>query len=252
VLDYNTDFKTAGQVASLYAPDPFRSSDHDSVLVGLAPPAAKVATTTTLTSSANPATYGAAVRFTAKITPVLPSNATPTGSVQFRLGGVPLGSPVNVVNGTATSPSVPAVLPVAPQVSASYVGDARFSGSSASFTQEVVVGQPALVSPVDGGTAKAGSTVQIRFKLTDNAGKPIPDLLAAAMTLPGACLVSVEATGAQALAKRCVTYDLVTDTFRADWKTAATPLGAVRVTAHVSYLGTGTVRDRSSAITLVR
>ncbi|HEX5657337.1 MAG TPA: ExeM/NucH family extracellular endonuclease, partial [Polyangiales bacterium] len=35
VLDYNTDFKTAGQVASLYAPDAYRTSDQDPVLVGL-------------------------------------------------------------------------------------------------------------------------------------------------------------------------------------------------------------------------
>jgi predicted extracellular nuclease len=37
VLDYNTNFKTAGQVASLYAPDQFRNSDHDPVLIGLTP-----------------------------------------------------------------------------------------------------------------------------------------------------------------------------------------------------------------------
>jgi hypothetical protein len=35
VLDYNTNFKSAGQQASLYAPDAFRSSDHDPVIVGL-------------------------------------------------------------------------------------------------------------------------------------------------------------------------------------------------------------------------
>lgn len=35
VLDYNTDFKSAGQIASLYAADEFRTSDHDPVLVGL-------------------------------------------------------------------------------------------------------------------------------------------------------------------------------------------------------------------------
>ena len=40
-LDYNTNFKSAGQVDSFYAPGPYRSSDHDPVLVGLdlnAPP----------------------------------------------------------------------------------------------------------------------------------------------------------------------------------------------------------------------
>ncbi len=35
VLDYNTDFKSQEQVESLYAPTPYRSSDHDPVLVGL-------------------------------------------------------------------------------------------------------------------------------------------------------------------------------------------------------------------------
>ena len=35
VLDYNTDFKSPGQVEGLYAPTPYRSSDHDPVLVGL-------------------------------------------------------------------------------------------------------------------------------------------------------------------------------------------------------------------------
>lgn len=37
VLDYATDFKSAGQLASLYAPDRFRASDHDPVVVGVAP-----------------------------------------------------------------------------------------------------------------------------------------------------------------------------------------------------------------------
>jgi uncharacterized protein len=35
VLDYNTEFKSAGQIVSLYNDSPFRSSDHDPVLVGL-------------------------------------------------------------------------------------------------------------------------------------------------------------------------------------------------------------------------
>lgn len=35
VLDYNTDFKSAGQIGSLYAADVYRTSDHDPVIVGL-------------------------------------------------------------------------------------------------------------------------------------------------------------------------------------------------------------------------
>ena len=37
VLDYNDDFKSAGQIASLYAPDAFRMADHDPIVVGLDP-----------------------------------------------------------------------------------------------------------------------------------------------------------------------------------------------------------------------
>ena len=35
VLGYETAFKSAAQRATLFAPDPFRSSDHDPVLVGI-------------------------------------------------------------------------------------------------------------------------------------------------------------------------------------------------------------------------
>jgi uncharacterized protein len=35
VLDYNTNFKTANQIEEFYAPDAYRSSDHDPVLIGL-------------------------------------------------------------------------------------------------------------------------------------------------------------------------------------------------------------------------
>ena len=35
VLDYNTNFKSAGQIDSLFAPDEFRTSDHDPVVIGL-------------------------------------------------------------------------------------------------------------------------------------------------------------------------------------------------------------------------
>ncbi len=35
VFDYNLEYKTANHVETLYAPDPYRSSDHDPVVVGL-------------------------------------------------------------------------------------------------------------------------------------------------------------------------------------------------------------------------
>jgi hypothetical protein len=35
ILDYNVEFKSAGQVNSLYSPDAYRASDHDPVIIGL-------------------------------------------------------------------------------------------------------------------------------------------------------------------------------------------------------------------------
>jgi hypothetical protein len=35
VLDYNVEFKSAGQIVSLYSPDAYRASDHDPLVVGL-------------------------------------------------------------------------------------------------------------------------------------------------------------------------------------------------------------------------
>jgi len=61
-----------------------------------------VPTTTTVTSSANPSTTGAPVVFSAKVS--APSGI-PTGTVQFSVDGVALGTPVALDNtGTAASP----------------------------------------------------------------------------------------------------------------------------------------------------
>jgi uncharacterized protein len=35
VLGYETAFKSDAQIAGLYAPDPFRASDHDPIIVGI-------------------------------------------------------------------------------------------------------------------------------------------------------------------------------------------------------------------------
>ncbi|GAA2742260.1 hypothetical protein GCM10009868_11520 [Terrabacter aerolatus] len=64
ILDYNTEFKTPAQVTSLYAPDQFRISDHDPVVVGLhltnsAPVVGDVTGPSTATSVGSPVTVSA-------------------------------------------------------------------------------------------------------------------------------------------------------------------------------------------------
>jgi hypothetical protein len=60
------------------------------------------ATTTTLASSINPSTVGQSVTFTATIIPATGA-VVPTGTAQFWLDGVELGSPVAVTQGTGTN-----------------------------------------------------------------------------------------------------------------------------------------------------
>jgi hypothetical protein len=68
-----------------------------------------VATTTSLSSSANPSTFGQSISFTATVAPLAGATA-PTGSVQFKIDGVNFGSPVALSasgsNGVATSSSI--------------------------------------------------------------------------------------------------------------------------------------------------
>src|SRR5262249_49472903 len=58
--------------------------------------AGQVTTSTVLTASANPASFGQSLTFTATITPGGSSSFTPGGTVTFYDGSTPLGAPVSV------------------------------------------------------------------------------------------------------------------------------------------------------------
>lgn len=295
VLDYNTDFKSPGQVTSLYAPDRFRTSDHDPVIAGLAlgaaptiagtPPAGTVgapysyaftvggtppvsavvtsgalppglglstagaltgtptvagtftfsirassaygsadgtftvsiataATTTVVTSSANPSTTGGAVRFIATV-----SGAPSSGTVQFKVDGQALGGPIAVVNGVATSPSTTTLSLGSHAVTAAYSGSGSYHPSSGSLTQLVRVGIKVL-SPTVGARFRAPSLIPIAFQLTDANGKPIADITA--LQLIAANRVTVSASGAQSLAASRPVYDpFFTHAALYPWRTAS-------------------------------
>ena len=62
-------------------------------------------TTTTLTSSENPSTYGDSVTFMASVAPQQSGLSTPIGTVQFVIDGTNFGSAVPLTGGTSTSGS---------------------------------------------------------------------------------------------------------------------------------------------------
>lgn len=100
-LDYDTDFKTANADIVLYAPDQYRSADHDPIVVGLnltPPPVA-------------PYTWGGFLTPTQTLPTLTNASAGLNANVRFRLGGnmglgiLKAGSPVSrTVNCTTLAP----------------------------------------------------------------------------------------------------------------------------------------------------
>ena len=98
---------------------------------------------TAVTSSTNPSVFGQGVTFTATVSPQSPGAGTPTGSVQFEVDGIDLGTPITL-NGSdqATSTAV-TDLSVGPghTVNAVYSGDTDFVASAGTLTSGETVNQ---------------------------------------------------------------------------------------------------------------
>ena len=95
------------------------------------------ATTTAVTSSQNPSTYGQGVSFTAAVSAVV--GGTPTGAVQFTVDGNNLGTPVTLDGaGHATSPTTSSLTGGPHSVVAAYTHTGNFADSAATpLTQTV-------------------------------------------------------------------------------------------------------------------
>jgi len=129
----------------------FNSSTTNAVTVDVA----KADTTTTVISSPNPSTFGQPVTFTAAV--AAPGATTATGTIQFRDGADPIGSPLTVTAGAA-SVTIQTLAGGNHAISALYSGSANLNAStSATLTQSVtcdhvVVGSVSSVTAASTGT----------------------------------------------------------------------------------------------------
>ena len=150
--------------------------------VGTSTPPPRTTPTVSLASSGNPSTAGQAVTFTATVTG---SGGTPTGSLNFRDGGVSISgcSAVALTNGSATC-TTSALAAGSHAITASYSGDTAYtSATSGTVTQTVnaVVTPPpppppikvtptiGLVSSMD--PAPRGQTIVFTATLSGSAGE---------------------------------------------------------------------------------
>ena len=149
-------------------------------------------TTTSVSSSANPSVWGQSVSFTATVSPT-----TATGTVQFKIDGVDFGSPVTLVNGTATSGSTSSLSVGSHPVTVIYGGDDEFVGSTGSLSQTVNKADTTTTITSDTpDPSKVGQAYTVSFTVTANppgAGTPTGTVMMTDGT-GGTCSASV-ATG---------------------------------------------------------
>jgi hypothetical protein len=98
----------------------------------------QASSTNALATSSNPAPTGSNVTFTATLTAVAPGAGTPTGTVQFRADGSPLGPPVTLAGGVATL-TTNSLSHGSHAITAEYGGDTNFLGSTNSLDPSQVI-----------------------------------------------------------------------------------------------------------------
>ncbi len=102
-------------------------------------------TTTSLTSSVNPASSGQTVTFTATVSVNSPGSGTATGTVTFYDNGSTLSS--GTLNGSGVATYSTSTLPAGNQsITASYNGASNFAGSTSTNVPQVVNQAPAFTS----------------------------------------------------------------------------------------------------------
>jgi hypothetical protein len=136
-------------------------------------------TTTAVTSSLNPSTFGMSVTFTATVSPQY--SGVPTDTVTFKDGAATIGT--GTLNGSGVATFTTSALTVGGHsITAVYGGDGNFTTStSVPLTQNV---QPynfiGFLPPIDNlpiaNLTKAGQTIPVKWQLKDVNGNLIPDV----------------------------------------------------------------------------
>lgn len=166
---------------------------------------------TSLASSANPSARGQSVTYTATVAALPPASGTPTGSVAFSDGGVQIAGcgaqSLAIIGGVATA-SCTVVYPDAGShtVTATYGGDASFSGSTSAPLDQAVSPTATLTALTSSSNpAVVGGTVTYNASIT-----PTPDGGSVAFTDNGIPIGGCTALGAAGGTAQCiVTYAAV-------------------------------------------
>ena len=123
-------------------------------------------TAVALSSSSNPANFGAAVTFTATVT--APGGGTPTGTVTFNDGTTTLGTGTLNASGVATL-STSALAGGVHAITAVYGGDTKFTGSTSATLNQSIADFTITATPTS-ATIRAGQSATFTITLTPSNG----------------------------------------------------------------------------------
>ncbi|WP_246159747.1 ExeM/NucH family extracellular endonuclease [Microbacterium rhizomatis] len=151
-----------------YAPDPYRSSDHDPVKVGL--DAGTVASTTTLALDRTTFEYGAAGTVRAMATVAADGGIAAEGSVEFAVDGTVVGTAALAAGSATIALGLPGSLPAG-----AHTIEARFTGSAGVA--------PSTSAPVTITVAPAHSTTSLLALPPLHLNRLLPATLVARVTL---------------------------------------------------------------------
>jgi len=183
-LSYSYPSPVASSIASKRyiltspAPSPYSPFTVSVPLTVTATYKAQYDTQTAITSSQNPSILNQTVVFSATVTTVAAGGGTPTGSVQFKIGGSNVGAPVMLSNGVAainTATLPPGLLPVGTHsVQAAYTPDSdTYTASTGSFQQQVTYAICPLIPQNPPFAVKSGATFPIKLYLCDASANDV-------------------------------------------------------------------------------
>lgn len=163
------------QLSARYAgDDDYRASASEAVSHTVIEGTAVVATSTVLTSSTNPSTYGELITFRAEVAAA--DDSTPAGTVQFSVDGQDFGGPVAVgPDGTAESATLASPDPGDHTVIAAFTPEPGFAGSGDILVQTVTAaGVDVALSSTD-ADAQVGDEVRFSVEVSSQqAGTGVP------------------------------------------------------------------------------
>jgi predicted extracellular nuclease len=223
-LDYNVEFKSANHVNTLYDPGPYRSSDHDPVLVGI-----------NMNASPTVDAGGPYAVIEGSSVIVSATGTDPDGDALTYAWDLDNDGTFETAGQSATFSATGIEAPATRTIGVQVTDEGGLTGTDTAVVN-VIWAFDGFFPPIDNlptiNTVRAGSAVPVRFSLTGDqglaviaAGSPTSTPIACDTGAPTDPIEETTTSGQSGL-----TYDASTDTYTYNWKTSKGWTGCRRFT----------------------